>query len=128
MARKGFASKLRSTIQRAFQDNAPVTTEGCRVERDGEPLRFSLSARPVLSDGEELALVCFLDDKTRQERREGRPVAPGEVSRVAELEQELEATRTELQGAIRNLEIAGEDQKAINEEALSVNEEFQSDQ
>jgi two-component system, chemotaxis family, CheB/CheR fusion protein len=126
MARKGFASKLRSTIQRAFQDNAPVTADGCRVERDGEPLRFSLSARPVLSDGEELALVCFLDDKTRQERRESRPVAPGEVSRVAELEQELEATRTELQGAIRNLEIAGEEHKAINEEALSVNEEFQS--
>ena len=33
---------------------------------------------------------------------------------------------TELQGAIRNLEISSEEQKAINEEALSVNEEFQS--
>ena len=31
-----------------------------------------------------------------------------------------------MQGALRNLEIAGEEQKAINEEALSVNEEFQS--
>ncbi len=29
-------------------------------------------------------------------------------------------------GAIRNLEISGEEQKAINEEALSINEEFQS--
>ena len=125
MARKGFAAKLRSTIQRAFQDKAPVTTRGCRIERDGATLCFSLSAQPVSSEGEELALVCFLDD-VRQERREARAVAPGEVSRVAELEQELEATRTELQGAIRNLEIAAEDQKAINEEALSVNEEFQS--
>ena len=35
-------------------------------------------------------------------------------------------TRTELQGAIRNLEISSEEQKAINEEALSVNEEYQS--
>ena len=43
-----------------------------------------------------------------------------------ELERELEATRTELEGAIRNLELSGEEQKAINEEALSVNEEFQS--
>ena len=48
------------------------------------------------------------------------------MPRVAELEQELEATRTELQGAIRNLEISSEEQKAINEEALSVNEEYQS--
>jgi two-component system CheB/CheR fusion protein len=125
MARKGFGAKLRSTIQRAFQDKALVATRGCRIERDGATLCFSLSARPVSSEGEELALVCFLDE-ARQERRETRAVAPGEVSRVGELEQELEATRTELQGAIRNLEIAGEDQKAINEEALSVNEEFQS--
>ena len=48
------------------------------------------------------------------------------MPRVAELERELEATRTELQGAIHNLEISGEEQKAINEEALSVQEEYQS--
>jgi len=45
---------------------------------------------------------------------------------MAALEQELRDTRTELQGAIHNLEISGEEQKAINEEALSVNEEYQS--
>ncbi len=70
-------------------------------------------------------MICFVDEPT-QERRRGRPTAPGDVPRVAELEQELEATRTELQGAIRNLEISSEEQKAINEEALSVNEEYQS--
>ena len=48
------------------------------------------------------------------------------MPRVTELEQELGATRTELQGAIRNLEILSEEQRAVNEEALSVNEEFQS--
>ena len=48
------------------------------------------------------------------------------MSRVAQLEQELEATRADLQCAIRDLEIANEEQKAINEEAMSVNEEFQS--
>ena len=52
--------------------------------------------------------------------------APEDVSHVAELQQELEATRTELQAAIRNLEISSEEQKAINEDALSDNEEFQS--
>ena len=43
-----------------------------------------------------------------------------------ELELELVATRTELQGAVRSLEIAAEEQKTINEEALSVSEEYQS--
>ena len=52
--------------------------------------------------------------------------AAGDITRVTELEQELAATRTELQGAIRNLEYSSEEQRAINEEALSINEEFQS--
>jgi two-component system CheB/CheR fusion protein len=127
MARKGLGAKLRSALQRAFHENAAVVVGGCRVERQGggEPLCFSLSAQRVESEGEELALICFLDE-AKPERRAGGAVAPGEVSRVAELEQELEVTRLELQGAIRNLEISGEEQKAINEEALSVNEEFQS--
>src|SRR3954470_11749288 len=34
--------------------------------------------------------------------------------------------KTGSQGAIHNLEISGEEQKAINEEALSVQEEYQS--
>ena len=53
-------------------------------------------------------------------------MAPADVPRVVELERELEATKTELQSAIRNLEISSEEQMAINEEALSVNEEYQS--
>jgi two-component system CheB/CheR fusion protein len=123
MARKGFVSKLRSTIQRAFQDNGPVTTGGCRVERDGEPLRFSLSAQPVLSDGEDLALVCFLDEP-KLDRREGSADAAGEVSRVAELEQELEATRTELQGAMEALSINKAFQSA-NEDLTALNSQLQ---
>ncbi len=125
MARKGLGAKLRSAIQRAFQENAPVTIGGCRVDHGGGTLCFSLSARRVESEGEELALICFIDE-AKQERRIGGAVAPGEVSRVADLEQELEATRIELQDAIRNLEISSEEQNAINEEALSVNEELQS--
>ena len=53
-------------------------------------------------------------------------VPPADVPRVVELERELEATRNELQGAIRNLETSSEEQMAINDEALSVNEEYQS--
>ena len=81
--------------------------------------------QPTSSDGEELLLICFIDQPL-QESKEGRRSASGDTPRVEELEKELEATRTELEGAIHNLEISGEEQKAINEEALSVNEEFQS--
>ena len=53
-------------------------------------------------------------------------MAPVDVPRVVELERELEATKLELQSAVRNLEISSEEQMTINEEALSVNEEYQS--
>ena len=125
MVRKGLGTKLRSIIQRVFHENEPVSVGGCRVDRDGGPLAFGISARPVLSDGEQLALICFVDEAKPAERQD-RSGAPGDMSPVAELEQELDTTRTELQAAIRNLEISGEELKSINEEALSVNEEFQS--
>ncbi len=72
-----------------------------------------------------MLLICFKDEPAPRDGQD-RKVAPQDVSRVAELEQELEITRTELQGAIHNLEFSSEEQKAINEEALSVNEEYQS--
>ena len=125
MARKGLGSRLRSIIQRVFHENAAVSVGGCRVDRDGGALRFGISARPVVNDGEELALITFVDE-AKAEGRQERAGATGDASHVEELEKELEATRAELQGAIRNLEISSEEQKAINEEALSVNEEFQS--
>ena len=78
------------------------------------------------SEGEELLLVSFFDEPER-EPRSGRPVEPpDDLSRTAELERELDATRKELQSAIHELEIANEEQKAINQEAMSANEEFQS--
>ena len=125
MVREGVRTKLRSAIQRASQENTRIVVAGGRINRNGNALSFSIAVQPVLSEGEELLLICFIDEP-KHERRRGRPTTPGDVPRVAELEQELEATRTELQGAIRNLEISSEEQKAINEEALCVNEEFQS--
>ena len=125
MVRQDMRTKLRSAIQLASQENVRIVVPGGRTNHDGNPGSFSIAVQSVLSEGEALLLICFIDEP-KQERRRGRSTAPGDVPRVAELEQELEATRTELEGAIRNLEISNEEQKAINEEALSVNEEYQS--
>ncbi len=54
------------------------------------------------------------------------PALVDHILRSADLERELDATRQELQGAIRSLEISSEERKASDEEALSANEEFQS--
>jgi two-component system CheB/CheR fusion protein len=125
MARQGLRTKLRSAIQQAFQTNTRVVVASGRINQDGNACLFSIAIQPILSEGDELLLICFIDEPT-PERGNDQPSGPEHAPQIAKLEQELEATRTELRGAIRNLEISTEEQKAINEEALSVNEEFQS--
>jgi two-component system, chemotaxis family, CheB/CheR fusion protein len=123
MARPNIRISLRSAIQRATQDNLRIVVDGGRANQGA--CAFNIAVHPVLSERENLLLVCFIDQPTHEQKR-GHRATLRDASRVAELEQELEATRTELLSAIRNLEISSEQQKAINEEALSVTEEYQS--
>jgi len=125
LARQGLRARLAAAIQQATEQNARVVVAGGRTNVGGDTASFNIDARPVISDGEALLLICFVDAPPREEKP-GRPATARDASLVAELERELDATRAELQGAIRSLEISSEEQQAINEEALSVNEEFQS--
>ncbi len=125
MARPDMRTKLRSAIQRASQKSAHIVVAGDLINHNGVDVSFSIDVQPVLSDGEQLLLICFVDE-AKQKQEQNRPAPRNEVPRIAVLEQELEATKTELQAAIRSLEISGDEQKAINDEALSVNEEYQS--
>ena len=126
MVRPDIRIKLRSAIQQAFEENVRIVVAGGRASDDDSAAPFSIDVRPVVNDGEDLLLICFVDDGLRPEPGQRRRTAAQNTPPVAELERELETTRADLQAAIRELESASEEQKAINEEALSVNEEFQS--
>ena len=126
MVRQDMRTRLRSALQRASQAHASVAVAGGPVNGDsGGGTLIRIDVMPVMYEGDELLLICFVHEP-KQEQRRGRSATGQAGPRVAELEQELEATRMELQGAIRNLEVSSEEQKAVNEEALSVNEEYQS--
>ncbi len=125
MAHPDLRAKLRAVVHKACEENARASAPGVKGAAGDRSGGFRLEAHPIIHEGSDLVLVCFIDEPA--------PIAasspttpPVDASRAAELELELAATRTELLGAIRNLEISGEEQKAINEEALSINEEFQS--
>jgi len=125
MARDDVRVKLRAAIQQCGQSNARADVGGGRMRRDGEIYQFTVSVIPVPQDGDELMLVCFIDQPVVA------PVVAATQSsdpapRVEEIEQELVATRAELRDAVRSLEMSAEEQKAINEEALSVSEEYQA--
>jgi len=125
MAAPGLRTKMRSAIQLAIQRPGRATVSNCRSGHGSKAMVFGLDVQKVLNAGEAFLLVCFVDEP-QVGARAVLPTIPGDISRITQLEQELEATRTELQGAIQDLEVSGEEQKAINEEALSINEECQS--
>ncbi len=125
LAKDSVRTKLRSAIQQAVQNKTRIVVTGGRLPDPSGDLGFNIEVLPIDSNGENLMLVCFIAVPAPLTKGQA-VVSAADLSRVAELEKELDSTRTELSAAIRNLEISGEEQKAINEEALSVNEEFQS--
>ncbi len=125
MARQDMRTRLRSAIQQAAQENVRIIAAGGTINHNGSPISFNIDVQPVLSEEEELLLICFVDEQ-KAGQKHSRPATRRDAADHADLEQELEATKAELKNAIRNLEIAHEDQKAIDEEALSINEEYQS--
>jgi two-component system, chemotaxis family, CheB/CheR fusion protein len=125
MAPRGLRTKLRSAIQQASATNTRVAVAGSRRDADGKTQHYEIDVQTMIWDGEVLRVVCFLEVPSTVAKFNRSPHTP-DAPQASDLELELEATRTELQGAIHNLEISSEEQKAVNEEALSVNEEFQS--
>lgn len=127
MAPKSLHTKLRSAIQRSAQQKNTIITTGGEIEnRKGATKQVSVRVEPLEYEGQTLLLICFIDEKGAKTRNQKGAAEIADAGRVRELEAELVATRIELNGAISNLELSGEAQKAINEEALSFNEEYQS--
>jgi two-component system CheB/CheR fusion protein len=125
MVRDDLRTRLRAAIQQVMHDGKPVVIGAGRTDQDARTRGFNVAVRPIARDDGKLLLVCFIDD-LMDRPKQARPPGDGHAPEMFELEGELETTKAELRAAIRNLEVSGEDQKTINEEALSANEELQS--
>jgi two-component system, chemotaxis family, CheB/CheR fusion protein len=125
MVRPHLRTKLRAAIHQAMIQKARVAMPGGRTNHEGKRGSFQIAVQPAPIDGEDLLLVCFTDDPEPVHRRTPSTTSH-DFDHIAQLEQQLEATQTELQAAIHSLETSNEEQKAVNEEALSANEEYQS--
>lgn len=118
---------LKTRLRAAINDISREKPTLCVTGGKHGSVPFNIDIRLVSFRGEELLLISFVDVGAAPKKSGSAGAsATAERPRIADLEHELDATRTELQGAIRSLEKSGEEQRAINEEAMSVNEEFQS--
>jgi len=126
MAREGLRAKLRSALLRAKETQAPVLVSSTQMDRDGGQAQVGIAVRPLAYDGEGAYLISFVDEASPKRTLPQTTGTDADAPRIAQLEQDLEASREDLQSAVADLEMANEEQKAVNEEAMSVNEEYQS--
>jgi two-component system, chemotaxis family, CheB/CheR fusion protein len=127
LAREGLRTKLRSAIHQASRENRPVAIADAEVKRNGDYHAVSVTIHPVQEPkGAEGLLLVTFQDSDRERAPQRPPETPAEASVVRQLEQELKATKEDLEGAIEELESSNEQLKLSNEEVMSLNEEFQS--
>ena len=122
---------LRSAIHRCIQENAPVTVAGGSTLHEAGSIACDIAIYPVHNDGEDLLLIYFLDQPAGAGRQTkaaaGSPPPPEHLARqVAKLEGRLASTQAELLAALHSLEVSGDEQKTINDNALATSEEFQT--
>lgn len=130
LAPQAMRTRLRMVVAEASEKEARAHTIGVRVsDMDGES-EIAIDVIPVPNDSEKLLLVCFTDVAKQAHRPASGVVealpGPADIPRVAALEIEIEATRSELRHTNYELEQSREEQKAVSEEASSVAEEYQS--
>ena len=126
MAPPALRTKLRLAIDKATEAGERVTSSRTRMNAEGAGTWFSIDVAPLADEDRDLLLVCFIDEAPQDTAGTAPPGKPAEISRIAELEHDLDAAQAELHAAIQGQETANQEHKAINEEAQSVNEEFQS--
>ena len=116
--------ELRAALHRAFENDEPTVSLPIPVRFDGVSKSVVINVRPVKRDDSmRAALVLFI---------EGGPADPFESSTeesstaVAQLREELHATRAVLRTTREQYEAATEELRAANEELQSINEEYRS--
>ena len=118
-------TRLRLAIEKTGKRSPRTEVGRTRLTRNGKAIWFKIDVSHVESEGEDLRLVCFVEESA-PEPASGPKRKHIDESRISDLERELEASQGELQDNIQKQETSSQEQKAVNEEALSVNEEFQS--
>ena len=134
MARPEITFELRNAIHHAIKTQQTVRKAGIELNRDaiGNTVQIvNLEVMPLKIEGEEPLLVIVftghrqmeLMEHTKQGRKNN---SNAKDLRIRKLEEELEATRSDMASITHDQEAANEELQSANEEIVSSNEELQS--
>ncbi len=127
LAREGLRAALAGALRRSANSDASVVALGASLKRNGgfDPVKITVT--PIAGTGSaaegRLLLVVFQDEPPAAPRARGKAKPP---ALVRQLEEELRATREDLQATIDRLEHSNEDLRVVHEEVVSGNEELQA--
>ena len=125
MARDSIRAKLRIALRETTESDEERDFSA-QVTQDGKQRLFNVTVTPIKAPGDAaLRLISFA---LQREDAIPTPSISGKDSSRNEqmLEDELRATRAELNNTTEQMESVNEELKAYNEEATSMNEELQS--
>jgi two-component system CheB/CheR fusion protein len=123
MLPKALRARFRAAAKSCTPSNPVVTVSGGRVSG---ATGFDIALHAVSDGTKPLLLACFLDTPHPGRDAAAASSVKGQTGHSADLEADLESTRSELANALRDLDQEVEAHRADAAEALSVNEEFQS--
>lgn len=125
LAPEELRASLRHALSRSDRNRPLAKTHVCQTNVDGAAVYFTVRISFLENEGEALHLVSFIDEPDVP-AGDPAPLDEGSAGQVLELERELEISHAELLRAVQSRDALVLEQRAINDEALSVNEEFQS--
>ncbi len=132
MLPNGIKAALSTAVHKSLKEDSPVTYRDLSVKNNGETRYIDLSVKPVLdrqSNPVGYFLVMFEDHEGTVHKAEAEEKGSFDEQQnkmIADLEQELQFTKENLQATIEELETSNEELQATNEELIASNEELQS--
>ncbi len=136
MAREGLLFDLRAVVTKVVKQSVRARRERVRVRQNGHFIECSIEVVPftVPPSPEKFYVVLFFPEKElptetenqKTQKKEAASRSRSNLAELANLHEELAATRESLQGIIQEQEATNEELRSANEEVLSSNEEMQS--
>jgi two-component system CheB/CheR fusion protein len=130
LLQQDLAIPIATGIQKVLREQKAITYSNIRLEEEGQkyPVRVKICPVPHKSGLEALLAVFIEEQKTeaKKELSDDYDVGKETVQRIADLENELQFSRENLQATVEELETSNEELQATNEELLASNEELQS--
>jgi two-component system CheB/CheR fusion protein len=133
LAHEDLRPKLLTVLHKAVSQRKNITAEAIPFKQpDGKIGYLNLTVRPLTAHSAANLFLMVFDERLAsppaapKRGRSKAPITQEDESRMAVLEQELQATKEYLQTTVEELEASNEELKSTNEELQSTNEELQS--